>query len=87
MDGSHHVFNGKVEKQIYFYGSTIVPYLISRLGRKKDVSHDEIFEQESSPSAFVNADIKFVLNLEDLLIPLRGLPFGSSLFARIRKVS
>ena len=71
----------RIEKQFYYYGSTIVPYWFSRLRRK---GSEKIIQTERHPSKFMNSLIKGVLEVERMFIPFSGLPIGSSLFTIIR---
>ena len=74
----------KVEFESYFYGATILPYLLARRSRGNKFDADK-YNKSIFPSPVVNSAVKLMLAAEALVLPIGGVPFGSSLFARIRK--
>lgn len=76
-----------LQSQFYFYGSTLLPYWISRK-RIKKLDGVLTSEAEAKPHWLVNLALKVILGLErHLLVPIGGLPAGSSLFVVLRKDS
>lgn len=76
--------NLKIEKQYYFYGSTLPLYMMSRLMTRFKNSQ-KVSDSESLPSPIVNSTLKVILKLEEAGLALGGLPFGSSAFILLRK--
>lgn len=71
----------RLEEQTYYYGSTLIPYALSRLRKKQGVLAEEL-----RIHPFINHVMGLHLKAENLLLPAGGLPFGSSLFTLIRKL-
>lgn len=75
----------RIEKSFYFYAVTLLPYMISRLGRRLANNKRGIASAESDVNPIVNAIIQRLIAVESWFVHLGGMPLGSSLIVQIRK--
>ena len=73
----------QVEVLSYFYGTTLLPYWMSRLAPQKEGA--AVLKRESELPKWLNRALDGLLKTESSLLRRGGLPLGSSVFAMIRK--
>ncbi len=76
-----------LEQQFYFYGSTLLPFLLSRAFSRRVQTVSRTHLREAVPNRLLNRALKAALRTELRLSSWGGLPLGSSLIGLIRKGS
>jgi SAM-dependent methyltransferase len=71
--------NARIEMQFYYFGLTLPLYYLSRKGKTANSNN------ERKVPGWLNSSLEGILNLELESIRFGGFPFGSSLFAVMRK--